>query len=330
MNLVDKLKRISNLLIKSSNIEEEIHAVKLLSVFYEDLIINITDNEYSKKDTDTKGGIALSPKHAKECVEDYIRTARFIKGIYKAINKLKEGFKKERIEILYAGCGPLGTLIIPILPLFKSSELTITLIDIHEASISSIKNIIDILEYQEYIDKCIVADAITYKHHKSNSIHLVVTETMDKALIKEPQVLITQNLAPQIKKEGVLIPEEIKLTTGYSFYAKEKKHGSRELDEYDYININRGEELFSITKKVFLLEDNCNYESDYFFLKENIEETPDICVFTEVVVFDDIIINSGESYITNPLCVKSIYTLKNEKFKLNYKIAEQPKWFLIE
>ena len=73
---------------------------------------------------EVQGGVALSPRHAKECLYDYIRTARFIKGVYKAINSAKEKFVDEVLEVVYAGCGPLATLIIPLLSYYDSKKIS--------------------------------------------------------------------------------------------------------------------------------------------------------------------------------------------------------------
>ena len=72
---------------------------------------------------------------------------------------------------------------------------------------------------------------------------------MDKALINEPQVSITQNLVAQLSEGGVLVPEEIKLSTRNSFFAKEKCFGKSVVLDEEYINDTAFKGLFSDNQK---------------------------------------------------------------------------------
>src|SRR5690606_3672370 len=144
-----------------------------------------------------------------------------MKGVYKALISAIKIFQDTRINILYAGCGPFAPLILPLLPFFKPEQLSVTLIDINQYSIQTIKEIVAELEYEPYIAAITVADATQYTYSKLKTLHLVITETMFQALTREPQVVITRNLAPQLTKGGILIPEEVKISWRYSFFSKE-------------------------------------------------------------------------------------------------------------
>ena len=91
----------------SKTIEEEINAVTILINNYKYLIFE--DSLRENNETVINGDVALSSKDARDCLEDPIRTVRFLKGIYRALLVLKERFKNEKITILYAGCGLFGT-----------------------------------------------------------------------------------------------------------------------------------------------------------------------------------------------------------------------------
>ncbi|WP_343330914.1 hypothetical protein [Polaribacter staleyi] len=319
------LNEITKLLVESKTETEEIIAVKLLSSFYEEVLKNFSIEELNKNEFEVQGGVALSPIHAKECLYDYIRTARFIKGVYKAINNAKENFVDEIVEVVYAGCGPLATLIIPLLSFYDPKKISITLIDIHDVSIMSTKKIIEYLKYEEYIKEYCITDATKYIHNKKDSLHVVVTETMDKALINEPQVSITLNLVAQLSEGGILVPEEIKLSTRNSFFAKEKCFGKSVSNE-DYINDLAFQDLFSVTKNIKKTKDDFSFESGSIFFDKGFEKTPDICIYTEIRVFDDVYINKGESLITNPYCIKSLYSLSLNSYRLLYTTKKIPKW----
>ena len=217
-----QLLNISHGIINSNCVEEELIHAKLLSDFFVNLIYNNKES-LQQKTTETliPGGIALSSADAAICLNDQLRTSRFIKGTYIAIKELLHRFPNQKINILYAGCGPYAPLLLPLLPFFNKEDIRVTLLDINAASIQSVKELMSILDLRDYIHDIIQTDAVKYKQPELHPLHLVITETMFHALIREPQVAITANLAPQITKNGILIPEEIKLDLVYTFFGKE-------------------------------------------------------------------------------------------------------------
>src|SRR3989338_10361358 len=76
----------------------------------------------SQGEYETPYGWAISPYSASKCVYDHARTAAFIRGENQAILDLKKGANRP-LNILYAGCGPLATLGIPIATQFEPGEL---------------------------------------------------------------------------------------------------------------------------------------------------------------------------------------------------------------
>ena len=329
-NLKENFLNSIKTLLKSETLKEEIKSAENFINNFEIFFQNEILKEKNKKQT--LGGIALSSKHAKDCLEDSIRTVRFLKGIYEAIETLKERFANEKISILYAGCGPLGTIVLPLLGLLSSEKIEVTLLDINESSINTIKKIVKKLEYEDYIKEYTIADAIKYIKPKDVDFHLIVSETMDKALTKEPQVEIIRNLGNQLIKNGIFIPEEIQIKKGYSFFAKEfifdLKRKSIEIENQELLSSQ--EKLFTITKDIGINENSFCYDTDWIKKPKNFDKNPDICLYTEVVVYDDIKLNKAESFITNPICVKSLYTIKEKEYKLKYSTKGIPNWKIIE
>lgn len=328
INLNKKISVSVNAILSSKTIEDETTAVEHLISNYKDL--SPAFNIESSNETLSNGGIALSLVNARDCIKDPIRTARFLKGIQKALLVAKERFKKEKIIIFYAGCGPLGTLVIPLLHLFSSDDIEVVFLDIHQESINHIEKIIQKLGYEAYVKSYIVADATTYKHPTKEPLHVVITETMDRALINEPQVTITRNFSKQLHKNGILIPQEITVTRGNAFFAKEFvfKAGIA-TEELQKQTITKREKLISLTKDIEDKSPFC-YETEAISVPENYEEKPDICLYTKVTIFDDVCIHNAESFITNPICLTSMYTLKSNTYKLCYSTKNIPKWKLIE
>ncbi len=283
-------------------------------------------------DVQLSHGFALCEQYAADCILDYKRTYSFIKGIYKAINDLLESNKGEKVRILYAGCGPYAPLLIPILNLLRDDRLEVTFIDINQSSVSVLKSIVNTLSLNDYIESIKVDDAITYQH--STKLDLIVTETMYSALTREPQVAITQNLIPQLKKEGILIPEEIIINIGYSDSNKEPVLECRpeaytikgDLSYKPNLDL---QELMKIEKEMNYStnREDCFFESNWIHLEDTKYHDPNIFLYTELKVYDQEKILKAESNITNPLCVGSLMNLKEEKsFKLKYKITKDPMW----
>ena len=105
------------------------------------------------------------------------------------------------LEVVYAGTGPFAPLAIPLMPM---PGVHWTLIDIHDAATSSVRRLLDRLG----IDATVVqADATTYQHPVP--IHIAITETMQRALRKEPFVAVTRNLRRQLAPRALLVPERV-------------------------------------------------------------------------------------------------------------------------
>ena len=240
-------------------------------------------------------------------------------------------FPSEKINLLYAGCGPGAPLILPLLSHFNSEQLFITLLDINESSIHSIKTLIKSLELDLYFRDIILIDATQYIHPKDIPLHIVLSETMDKGLTKEPQVRITQNLAPQLIEGGIFIPEEIEIYTEHTFYSKEPYFDiyKNVLDIGNSIPTINKQTLFTITKTI-AKEPPFNFESNWIEVPNNVEDTPDISIVANVKIYKDQILIKGESLISNPYCVTSLSAIKGKKYKLRHSTEGIPNWKFIE
>lgn len=161
-------------------------------------------------DTLLSNGVAIDPKAAAYCVKDYQRSVVFIRGVYAALMSLRvRGKSRTPTTVLYAGCGPFATLLLPLLPLFDEKELSITFLDIHEESLDSVRRIIKTAGFSDYKVNTVRDDACSYRH--SELLDMIVVETMQKALEQEPQFAVTANLSNQIKPGGYFIPELIQV-----------------------------------------------------------------------------------------------------------------------
>ena len=168
----------------------------------------------SRHDQDTflPGGVAISPHLAARCLFDPVRTVQFLRGIHAGIHEAMRRFPGEPIHIAYAGCGPYATLLLPLTTQFLPAQIQLTLIDINQPSIDGVQRLITGLGLNDYIHAVVQADAVTYQHPDTYPLHMVVSETMQAGLAREPQLAITRNFLPQLAENGLFIPENIEVT----------------------------------------------------------------------------------------------------------------------
>lgn len=167
-------------------------------------------------------GMALRPSDAAACALEYKRTVEFLRGTFSALTSLVAKKEERGVNVLYAGCGPYATLIFPLLSCFDPEDLNVTLLDVNAISLESAKNIADAFELLPYIDDVVLADATRYVYPKNRPLDMVLTETMQVSLKKEPHVSVVQNLAPQLQSEGVLIPEKVTVEAVLNYREKDE------------------------------------------------------------------------------------------------------------
>lgn len=165
-----------------------------------------------QKDIDTSfqlsTGHAITPWHAAGCMDDRIRTAAFIRGSIQAIENALDHNAHRPLHLIEAGCGPLGTLILPLLAHFGSDQLVISIIDLYQESIECMKLLLEHFGFQSRARQLICGDATTFEFN--SNADLILTETMNVTLSHEPQVAITRALMKQ-HPLAMLIPQSIRV-----------------------------------------------------------------------------------------------------------------------
>jgi hypothetical protein len=154
-------------------------------------------------------GSASSPLDAARCLLDARRTAIYLRGVHGAIKEAQLRFPGDVIQVLYAGCGPFAPLCLPLLPLLAGQAVHFTLLDVHARAVESVQAILAALRMEGVKVDCLVCDATQYRHPDQQPLHVIVSETMQQALEKEPQVAILMNTAPQLVPGGLMVPEMI-------------------------------------------------------------------------------------------------------------------------
>lgn len=157
-------------------------------------------------ETMTGQGKAISPAAARLCADDYVRTVQFLRGVNQAITDLLH--KQQTVEVVYAGCGPLALLAVPLMTKFKQDQARFSLLDIHTASIDSVLKILASLNLQAHVHTCEVTDALDFHIDKKYAPDVFVIELMQACLEAEPQVAVMRHFFSQAP-EAIFIPQKV-------------------------------------------------------------------------------------------------------------------------
>jgi len=291
-------------------------------------------NEDLRQAVVLEGGYAVSPFSAGMCLFEIVRTRLFVQGIINAIQQLLQTQTARPINVLDAGCGPYALLSVMAAPFFTPDEVCFTVLDIHEANISSSKQLVHTLGLADYFGDYVVADACAYAWDTNKPLHLLVTETMLNALRKEPQVAVTLHLAKQLSKGGLLIPQQIDVDLVAVDFRKKNRvmeamNEAADYSEPDYtlfemplgniISFNRSSTKASVTKQpLFTVPLPENYDADKHYLQ----------LFTTITVFDNLTMHHFDSSLTQPISIAQPNKNRLEKgteLSFHYEMSDKPK-----
>ena len=254
------------------------------------------------KDIMLPSGKAISPSAAAHCLLEMKRTAVFLRGIHQAVLQKIKGNTSGPIHILYAGTGPYGTLVIPLLPLFTPDKIQVDLLDINPVSLEALQNIIAELQLNDYIGSVFCEDATTFS--LSRHYDIVISETMLACLKSEPQVAVMQNIIPQLQPTAIFIPEEIRIDAALTNPKMEQErllYYENEAPPFCRIELGN---VFTVNKKTL----------DTDRMQKTIEipdekDFPILKLFTTVKVFRDEQLSENDSSITLPV---NFYDLRKQ------------------
>ena len=292
---------------------------------------DVADSE-NHRNTILPTGKAISPVDAGRCVFDFMRTAKFLRGLNDALLELQKRFPGERLEILYAGCGPFATLIAPLATKFGAGQIQISLLDIHDRSLKSVRLVFKACGLEAYLGDCVQADASAYRHPRP--LHLVVTETMQMALRKEPQVAVSYNLAPQLREGGILVPQKITVdaclynpATEITFVSGDGDCFSAESAENKRVRIKVGR-IFEMTAEN--RRDTPERQSlppVVLALPKPTNEKLKLLLATTVTVFESVVLEEYDSGITYPYMLKGFAPDEcGDRIEFTYHLGSRPEF----
>lgn len=278
--------------------------------------------EDSQRNVETGFGQAIAARWAASCVLDYKRTQKFLMGIRAAIDeKLKQNGGRPVI-VLYAGTGPFAALLSPLSTIFSSAELKMILLEINPLSMAYLKNFIEHFNMQEYVLRIEEANAATYLIPPDLKPDIVLSETMQAALRKEPQVSIVTNLVSQCEPETQLIPEIVKVELCLTKALPDSPDSIRPVATLLEVDFNTA----SLIKKNPGLFPVLSTGIPVSVTKESAELFHHLKYCTTIQVFGDYILEYNESGLTIPITVAELNAVVEFplRFSISYCMGETP------
>ncbi|MGY4537096.1 putative RNA methylase [Mucilaginibacter sp. UYNi724] len=260
-------------------------------------------------------GKAVSTIKAAHCLLEFQRTAVFIRGIYKAVCKIKADFPSETIHILYAGCGPYATLLTPLVALFNHTEIAFTFLDINGASLNAVNRMYDGLNLSEYVKEYVCADATTYNIPDGTTVHLAVSETMLNALMKEPQVAVMQNLIPQLLPKALFVPAKITVSANLLDMNEEQRSKTTKISPR---RMALGE-VYTISKAHYATPKPVT-----FSIPDEVDSFKSIFLHTRIETYGGEVLTDYQCSLTNPKMITSMGEMEGKRITFNYLNGETP------
>lgn len=279
-------------------------------------------------------GKALGFADAGRCVLDFARTSKFLRGTFIAIKELQRRFPQQQLNILYAGCGPFATLASPLTTQFSSKEIRFTLLDVNGKSLESAEKVIDAFGARSFVDELIQADATTYTWPGNQPLHMVISETMQRALEREPQLPVMANLAPQLCQDGLFIPQKIAVDAHLCELGKEFALINTEsgVSQFERVRVNlcrlmelTAENAAALVSTALPDEDNvASVACSAIELPQEFTVAYRLMLSTEVTVFPPVVLKEYDSAITLPLVLSANGLCAGSNIEFRYCLGRNP------
>ncbi|KAF7769888.1 hypothetical protein PCIT_a2809 [Pseudoalteromonas citrea] len=266
-----------------------------MTPYINDLLNYLSDKtgvyaDYDMNDWDdakTAKGVAISPVQAAKCLQETLRSQKFMQGVKRAIED-RLNASDDDIHVLYAGTGPYATLLLPLLCVLKLDRVKATLIDIHSENVAAVQALINHFDVASNIIDVVCADATEWQATEPQLFDIIISETMTALLKREPQVFIFAHLSQYLKPSGVLIPEEVSLKS----WLVNEVEPDHLLGEFFKLDINQSRALYEGDTSAF---------SGAQLIPEGFETGYRLKLTTDIKVYDSVYLTESECSLNIPL-----------------------------
>jgi len=286
-------------------------------------------------------GVAISPRDAARCVLDFARTSGFLRGVERAIRETRSRYPDRPVEMLYAGCGPLAPLAVPMAARYGPEELRITLLEIHPGALASARRIFEALGLTDSVREFVEVDAVEYRAPAERRWDVCVVEAIQQALEKEPQLAITAQLAPQLAEHGILVPERItisafldELASEFRFPVPDKENSGAPMPVTERQRVELGPLLVLERGSVAALMETAESgpEPGERVLREQVVEIPPaamdshtLILRTTIHIAEGIDLEDHDSGLTVPRALHSLGRVRSgDRLGFRYRLGPRP------
>lgn len=249
-------------------------------------------------------GKGIGPYWAAMCINDMMRTKKFVRGLFCAIQAAQQRFPGIPVHVLYAGTGPFATLALPMTTVFTADQVQFTFLEVNPFAHQMVQQTISDFGIQAFIREVVLTDATRYI--PTGDVHILLSETMQRALDKEPQVAITHHLIPYLHPEGFLVPESIEIQAGLLNPANEITR----MQDF----INPPEHYIEYLQTIFELNQYTSRSfsgefptTDLVVSAAQAEKHPQLHLFTHIRVFGKEVLTPWQSGLTLPKKITDLH-----------------------
>lgn len=293
-------------------------------ITYRTLLLELTaldlDQNSFRSDLYFENGKVIGLTWAARCIDDMIRTKMFIKGVFDAVQSLKNP-NRGPIHILYAGTGPFATLILPLLAHSSPDEIQVTLLEVNPDSLVFLKHVFDQLDFNRFVRSYVNEDATTYQIKEK--VDILLSETMQRALQAEQQVPIFLNLINQIDYPFILIPERVILKLA-KLKQLELSYSTEIISQVFELSSDRIKYILEIQKEKDAVI--CFPKIKANLIAEQTDELTQLAILTEIQVFGKNWIRFNQSGLTIPWIIEKNWPHDSieKSMVLQYQISQNP------
>ncbi len=290
----------------------------------------VNDQNIAQGQTLLSSGLAILPTQAAMCMREISRTAKFMQGLRIAIQEKIMNGERKPIRVLYAGCGPYALLVFPLMTIFSPGQVQFTLLEIHSDALNSAKVLLESLGLESHVSDFVCGDAAAHRIDENKKPDIIISETMNACLGKEPLVTIMKNLVSQAPG-AILIPQSVSVEAFLVNVSKEhvmvsSDHvGEIPKPERDRVYLGKVFELDKQTIAGWMRMTGNRLPGLSVEIPKNYENRYELKLLTDINVYEKVWLKDYDSSLTYPRKIPTKEEIKDGTLlKFEYELGSHP------
>lgn len=274
-------------------------------------------------------GICIAPADAAHCLKSVHRTIAYWQALRAS---LEQQSHKKDIRIIYPGCGPFASLVLPLLTGYLNIGVKVYFIDYHAPALTHLKNLIDYFGAHDLVADIICAEATEWQ--PTSTVDIVILECMLNGLEREGQVALTNHFSPFLTQGGQLIPDHIDITANWIHATEELNYIQQKLSYRQKIDIEKLANFRHPIGEIFRLSrhSHLGFNDDKKIINAKtiiIDDIPDrhyhFALCTQLSFTHRIHLREYDDGITYPYYPNvDIHRRRGNKIDINYRLGKHP------